>query len=230
MQDINNIEDYLELSKKLQKELERKIEFYSSTNQEIVNGKYHSLPFELYISYDKFIKDEVEFCYKYSKDEFLRIKIKNGYSNKTMGHKLAVLSDFYQVFSKIFGTPTLFYTTKDDKDEVLGLEWSFKNREEYIGKFKNRTDFDATNIDKLIIINENQQLNNSTKRIIFKTIGLPSELLYLVDENIDEFIKYKACGAIERPTGPTIDEVSNKSLETTVPKTNRIKRILKKPY
>ena len=56
--------------------------------------------------------------------------------------------------------------------------------------------FDDVETDELIIIGEPKQktdgyqLSDITKKIISKHVGLPFELLSLVDENIEDFIKY----------------------------------------
>ena len=132
------------------------------------------------------------FYFKFNKDVFLRIHVGSHSKDNSLGEKLAALSDFYEILSKEYGEATLFYTTKDDDEGLLGFEWDFVNKDKVINKFKNDTYFDDAHIDKLIIIGENNQdLNDNTKRFISKSIGLPIELLPLINEDIDEFIKHK---------------------------------------
>lgn len=189
-------EDCYLLSKKIKKELGSKIDFYGSTNIEIPSGKYLS-------SYRKnngeyiFNGHTLPFYFKFSNNEFLRISVGSHYSGSTLGEKMAALSDFYEVLSKEYGIPTVFYTTKDDDEGLLTLQWSFINKELEIAKFKSGNYFDDAKIDNLIIFGENKEnkagynLNNKTKEYIKKEIGLPYELLYLAANDLEEFIKHK---------------------------------------
>ena len=133
------------------------------------------------------------FYFKYSKNEFLRISVGSNHFGSSLGEKLAALSDFYEILSEEYGEPTLFYTTKEDEEGLLTLQWSFINKEEEIEKFKNGKYFDDAEVDKLIIFGEKgdtekNNLSDKTKQIISKRVGLPFELIYLVD---DYFAKHK---------------------------------------
>ena len=69
-------------------------------------------------------------------------------------------------------------------------------KEETIDAFKNGSMIDAE-VDELIIIGEEKEktssyrLGSRTKELISKTIGIPYEMIYLVDENIEDFVFYK---------------------------------------
>lgn len=207
----SNADDCLSLALLLERNLKEKIEFYGSVHLEVVSGKYHSLPYKAYNRYADYKKDEVAFSYKFCENEFLRITVGDSIYNRTTGHKLAVLSDFYEVLSEVYGIPTLFYTIKDDDEKSLNLQWSFCQKEEDIESFKNGTMFDDGEIDELIIIDEPKekssvyQLSEATRQMISRQVGVPFELIYLVDENIEEFLKYKKGEKIGYPDFARID-------------------------
>lgn len=203
-------EDCNKLANILYSKLKRKIDFYGSTYQEVVSGKYYCLPFEDYESYADYRKDALLFSYKYCENGFLRISIGDVIDRKSVGHKLAALSDFCGVLSEIYGTPTLFYTIKDDDKKTLNLQWSFSQKEEDIEEFKNGTAFDDAELDELIVFGETKKRDDSTSEKLASKIGLPSELLYLVDINLEDFFKYKygktiiVCNETEVNPKPTI--------------------------
>lgn len=184
--------DCEELAIKLYSKLRSKINFYESTLQEVISGKYLS---EYNKSQNIYTSDNsVPFYLKFNKNGFLRIQIGSLYPyNTTDGEKLAILSDFYKVLKEEYGEPTLFYTTKNDKENTFSLHWSFIDKDKDIEKFKNDTFFDDVSIDKLIIIGENtdKDIKDSTKNFLSNEIGLPYELLKLVNNNIEDYIKYK---------------------------------------
>lgn len=211
-------EDCYRLAIKLKKKLGDKIDFYGSWYIEIPSGKYLS-------SYRKnngeymFDGHYLPFYFKFSENEFLRIEVGSHYSGSSLGEKMAALSDFYEVLSEEYGNPTVFYTTKDDDEGLLTLQWSFINKEEKIAKLKNGTYFDDAEIDTLIIFGESKEnadgyiLSNKTKEIISRQIGLPFELLYLVDEDIENFVKHKKGKEMTIPAGAKIDGVPVTSFE-----------------
>lgn len=185
------------LASKLKKQLGDKIDFYGSTYIEIPSGKYLSLYRRNNGEY-MFNGQCLPFYFKFSENEFLRIGVGSHYSGSSLGERMAALSDFYTILSEEYGEPTVFYTTKDDNDGLLNLQWSFVNKEEEIVKFKSGTYFDDAEIDTLIILGQNKDnvegysLSDKTKKIISKQVGLPFELLYLVDEDIENFVKHKS--------------------------------------
>lgn len=193
---FSKAEDCLKLGQYLNKKLGNKMEFTSGIFNDAIDGIYHCLPFDSYNNFSEYRKNKIMFNFKFCKDRFLRLCVENGVYPKTTGHKLAVLSDFYEVLYKRFGKPTFFCTTKDNPHETLFLQWSFTNRDEDIQNLKNDSYFDDAKIDKLIIIGEsttqtNFQLNDAMKDYLSKMIGLPFELIGFVNENIEDFIKYK---------------------------------------
>lgn len=207
----SNGDDCLELARTLSKALKGKIKFYGSCRQEVISGVYYCQNWTEFNDYYEYKKSAVHFWYKFCAGGFLRISVGESVYEKSTGEKLAVLSDFYEVLSREFGNPTLFYTTKDDDEKCLNLEWSFVNKEETIQSFKNGTAFDDAEIDKLIIIGEIKstvngfRLNDTSKQIISQSIGLPFELISLVDENIEDYAKCKFGTEITYPEDAKID-------------------------
>ena len=185
----SNSNDCYELAKILYRSLGNKIEFYGSfLANPLPNGKY----------YTNGHSDPVKFYYKYCKDGFLRVQIGNYYrSDNTLGQKLAALSDFYEVLYKEFGNPLVFYTTLDDDEGLLSMHWSFIDKENELKKFKEGTYFDDAKIDQLIVFNEakamigNHLLDDRTKDIISRKLGLPFELIELVDKDIENYYLHK---------------------------------------
>ena len=216
-------EDCYLLAGKLKKELENKIEFWGSTYQEVPSGKYLS-------SYRRnngeymFNGQYIPFYFKFSENEFLRIGVGSNYRGSSIGEKMAALSDFYSILSKEYGDPTVFYTIKGDDKEFLTLQWAFINKEEEIVKFQNGTYFDDAEIDKLIVIGKNKEniesysFNDTTRNFITRQVGLPFELIYLIDEDIENFVKHKTGKEITIPQYTKIDCVPVTSLERTLKK------------
>lgn len=205
----SNADDCLELARLLKNKLKEKIEFWGSTYQEVISGKYHSLPYNKYDNFIDYRNDEVEFSYTFSKGEFLRITVgDSAYKKFTLGHKLAVLSDLFEVINEDYGIPSVFYTLKEDDENSINLEWDFIQKEETINAFKNNCMFDDALVDNLIIIGEEitntYTLSKTTRELISKTVGLPFEMLSLVDENIEDFVFYKKG---ERMSYPKIAKV-----------------------
>ena len=205
-------EDCYKLAIELKKKLKDKIEFCGSAYQECVSGKYFSHYRKPSNGTQYLFEKGLPFYYKFCNEGFLRIEVGSFYPYKnSMGEKLAALSDFYEVLSEMYGEPTVFYTIQDDVEGCVSLHWSFVNKEEDIEKFKNGTFFDDGETDELIIIGEEKNSNNSyrlsdtTKRFISKEVGLPFELIHLVDENIEDFVKYKTGKEISIPVGAKID-------------------------
>lgn len=216
-------EDCYLLAGKLKKELENKIEFWGSTYQEVPSGKYLS-------SYRRnngeymFNGQYIPFYFKFSENEFLRIGVGSNYRGSSIGEKMAALSDFYSILSKEYGDPTVFYTIKGDDKEFLILQWAFINKEEEIVKFQNGTYFDDAEIDKLIVIGKNKEniesysFNDTIRNFISRQVGLPFELIYLIDEDIENFVKHKTGKEITIPQNAKIDCVPVTSLERTLKK------------
>ena len=223
----SSAEDCYKLSKLLNSKLRDKIEFSGSTFLEVVIGNYHSLPYSRYESFLSYKYDVVEFCYTFLENGFLRISVSDSaYKKASMGHKLAVLSDLYQVISEKYKEPSVFYTLKDDDENSINLEWNFIQKEDTIEAYKNGTIFEDEQVKDLIIIGEQNKtfsLNNRTKELISKNIGLPYEMIYLVDENIDEYVLYKK-GEIDQ-----IEEVKDEGYPIeTLEDLEKEKKLIKK--
>lgn len=216
----SNANDCYKLARLLDSKLREKIEFLGSTYQEVISGKYHSLPRNKYESFLDYRNDVVEFCYTFSEDEFLRISVCDStYKKASMGHKLAILSDLYEVLSEDYGLPLVFYTIKDDDESSINLEWDFIQKEDTIEAFKNGSMFDDAEVDSLIIIGEDEEkttcysLSSRTKELISKTIGIPYEMIYLVDENIEDFVFYKKGERMSYSEDEKVDGYPIKTLE-----------------
>ena len=182
----SNAVDCQNLACMLYQSLGKKFDLYGSWSNPLASGKY----------YTNGKKNPVSFYYKYCKDGFLRINIGNYFgSNNSLGQKLAALSDFYEVLSKEFGEPIVFYTLKNDKDGLLSLHWSFGDKLDVnndIVKFQTGTYFDDAVIDKLIVLGQFKgQTNEKTKEIVARKVGLPFELISLVDEDIENYVLHK---------------------------------------
>ena len=187
-----------------------KIDFYGSTYIEIPSDKYLS-------SYRKnngeymFNGQWLPFYFKFSENEFLRISVGSNHCGSSLGEKMAALSDFYSILSEEYGEPTVFYTTKDDDEGLLTLQWAFINKEEEIEKFQSGTYFDDAEIDTLIVLGKKREnvdgysLSDKTRKIISRQVGLPFELIYLVDEDIENFVKHKNGKEVTIPTGAKVD-------------------------
>lgn len=216
----SNANDCLELARYLKKKMGSKIDFYGSIYQEVISGSYFS---DFESKHYHFYGDGLSFYYKFCKEGFLRIGIGSFYPhNNSIGEKLAALSNFYEVLSEQYGEPTVFYTTKDDEEGTLSLQWSFVNKEEDIQNLRNGSYFDDAEIDELIVIGESKtqtngyQLNDTTRKLIAKQIGVPFELIGLVDENIEDFVKYKTGKEIGISEGAKIDGVPVRSYQKKI--------------
>lgn len=220
---FSKAEDCSLLASRLNKKLGDKIDFYGSTYIEIPSGKYLS-------SYRRnngeymFNGQWLPFYFKFSENEFLRISVGSNQCGSSIGEKMAALSDFYSILSEEYGEPTVFYTTKDDDERLLSLQWAFINKEEEIEKFQSGTYFDDAEIDTLIILGKKKEktegysLSDKTKEIISRQVGLPFELLCLVDEDIENFVKHKNGKEISIPEGAKVDGVPVTSFEKKLEK------------
>lgn len=182
-------DDCLELAGKLKYQLKEKITFLTSTYINTPCGKYLS-------SYRRNNGEcmldgkWLEFDYKFCKNEFLRIRISNNpcNPNNSFVEKMAALSDFYETLITEYGAPTVFYTIKDDEEEALIIDWFFKNQTEWIEACKKNEAFDDEEIDQLIIIGTNTDESLALKSTL---LGLPAELVPLVEQNMPEYCKFK---------------------------------------
>ncbi len=175
----SNVGDCFELFKSLKVKLKDKIEC-CDFHQEMLCG--------IYISQDKRDNDDavyrngIPFYCKFSKN-YLNVAIGSFYPYKnSVGEKLAILSEFYEILREIFNEPTLFYTIENDEEGLLSLHWAFTNKEEQIKEFTDNTYYWDAKVTNLVIFNPNHGIQN---------LGLPIELLPLIKENIHEYVKYK---------------------------------------
>lgn len=194
---FSNIDDCYLLAKKLIKDLGDKIDFYGSIRTDTLSGGYLS-------SYRKNNREYmvngycIPFYFKFANQKFLRISIGSNYlKESSLGERVAALSEFYKILHEEYGEPNVFYTTKNGEEELLNLQWTFINNKEELEKFK----IDDSGIDKLIVIGKNNKegrgLKNETKINIARSIGLPFELLCLVEADLDNFIMYRRTDMIQ---------------------------------
>lgn len=205
-------EDCFELYKILKRKMGNKIDYYGTPYNALFSGKYFSHYREPHSNIDYLFESGLPFYFQFCKDGFLRISVGSDIEkNTTAGEKLAALSSFYRVLVEIYGNPTVFYTTKEDDEALFSLQWSFVNKAEDIAKFKSDTYFDDASIDKLIIIDEKPNeslgynLKDETKQIISQQVGLPFELLPLIDENIEDYLMYTKGKKIKVPKDAKTD-------------------------
>ena len=207
---FSKAEDCNLLATKLKKKLGDKIDFYGSTYNGIISGYYLS-SYRRNTGEYMFNGYVLPFYFKFSENEFLRIGVGSNYYGSSLGEKMAALSDFYSILSEEYGEPTVFYTTKDDDQELLTLQWAFINKEEEIEKFQSGTYFDDAEIDTLIVLGKKREnvdgysLSDKTREIISRQVGLPFELIYLVDEDIENFVKHKNGKVITISAGAKVD-------------------------
>ena len=208
---FSNADDCCKLARKLKKQLGDKIDFYGTINTPLPSGKYLSSYRRSNGEYFSYNCNCLPFYFKFAENGFLRIGVGSHSSDHSLGEKLAALGDFYEVLSEEYGEPTVFYTTKDDDERLLTLQWSFVNKDEEIAKFQNGTYFDDAEIDTLIVFGqkkdnvERYSLSETTKRIISRQVGLPFELLDLADEDIENFVKHKTGKKMTIPEGAKVD-------------------------
>ena len=174
----SSADDCYRLGGSLHEKLGRKLCFYGSLYQPLISGRY-------YVSNQDINNNDggVDFSLEFSNDKLIRIGIGRCSYNKnaSRGEQLAALSDFFDIFYEDYGYPTYFYTKKDDDNGYIYLQWSFKNRDNDIEEIKK-----DPSIDTLIIMNEKNINPGLTKRM-----ELPSELVNIVDANIEDYLRYK---------------------------------------
>lgn len=211
---FSNSKDCYLLARKLEKKLGNKINFISSTHIDVPYGNYLSL-YRRNNGENMINGKKLPFYFKFSENEFLRIGVGSNSCGSSIGEKMAALSDFYEILSEEYGNPTVFYTTENDCEEFINLQWSFINEKEEINKFKSGTYFDDAKVDTLVIISENKNndISDKTKDSISRNIGLPYNLLYLFDKDIENYVKHKKGKEINIPMGAKIDSVPLVSME-----------------
>lgn len=189
------------------------IRFSGDTRQESVIGYYFS---KYRYPYGKPIlgkpilsaSEGLPFYFKYCEDGFLRFEVGSFSSDdKSTGEKLAALSDFYAVLRSYFGEASVFYTIKDDEEECLSLQWVFKDQKSEIQKFQDGSYFDDGEIDQLILIGQTD--GETIKSSVASKMGLPFELLRLVDENMEDFVKFKMREKREISNGSNVEPVTS---------------------
>lgn len=181
-------EDCQELKAKLYEAFGQRV---SMRGYEIVEGEYHSFPWSTYENHQAYKEDQIRFYYKFRKNGFLRIDVENGGFPVSNGHKLAVLSDFYEALLDEFGEPTVFYTLKNDQEGGFHFQWAFIQKEETIEEFTHGFPFDDEEVDQAIVIGRDTSLNQETRNLFSHQMGFPIELLPFINENIEDYMKYK---------------------------------------
>lgn len=216
--------DCFDLSRMLRYKLGDKIRFYTSTYIEIPSGTYMS-PYRSKNGENMLFGGSLPFYYTFSKNEFLRISVGSNSKRTELSEKMAALSEFYEAVRGEFGEPTVFYTTENDGEDLISLHWSFVGKEEEIAKFKSGTYFDDAEIDTLVVIGEREcDFSDEVKEIISSSIGLPFDLIDLIDDDVENYRKYKTGKEVEVPVGAKIDGVSVTSRRRKVKKAKAKRR------
>ena len=175
----------VKLFQELEPKMGGKIEFFMW--QPSFGGYYYS-------GNEDAVKKGLPFYMKFFTDYYLRIYVCTDIFHKsTVGERLAALSDFYEEIKEDYCMPTMFYTTKDDDEESLIMEWSFTDKEEVKNAMLNGTYFDDEEVDKLIFFEESCEYPRlqEIRDKVSENIGLPYEMLPLVDENASDYFKFK---------------------------------------
>lgn len=204
--------DCEKLAKYLKNKMGNSIEFEYNVHESIVSGKYFHYHREPHSDLEHLFEDGIYFFFQYCENDFFNFSIGTASHHKcSLGEQLAVLSAFYGVLSEKFGEPLVFYTLKDDDKQKINLQWSFINKEEDIKNFKNGTYFEDGEIDKLIIFGEQKvnaigyQIGETARKNNSRVIGLPFNLFPLVEENMEDYVKYKTGKPIGIPEGARMD-------------------------
>ena len=177
--------DCYELCYYLKGTLKNKLCIYGSPSNPLVSGKYYGFADNTNTGDYLTIKDGLPFYAKFNKEGFLRIGIGSPLSREvTEGEKLAALSDICGVLAEKYGTPDVFYTTKDDDEKLLSLQWTFKDLEVEHERMEYDCYFDDAHIEKLIFMDTTQKIDEDD---FTKFVGLPREMYGLVLENLDDF-------------------------------------------
>lgn len=100
---------------------------------------------------------------------------------------------------------------------MLNFEWAFCDKEEVVKSFENGTAFDDDEIDELIIIDSeyssyNGRLSEKTRNFFEEHVELPFSMIHLVDEDIEDYVKYKKGKKITCPDGVRVEFVKITSL------------------
>lgn len=206
--------DCAKLARYLKNKMGSSIEFDYTVYHLTISGKYFYYHREPHSDLEHLFEDGINFFYQYCDNDFLRISIGMASHHKcSKGEQLAALSAFYDVLSKRFGEPTVFYTLKDDDEQKINLQWAFVDKEEEINDFKNGTYFDDKEIEELIIIGEQKtnaggyQIGETARNNNSRIIGLPFDLFPLIEENMEDYVKYK--------TGKPIGVSKNSKIDCT---------------
>ena len=188
---------------------------------EMINGYYKS-------PYNKKDEGVIPFIIRYKKDNNLKIAIgylHNDKNNGTSPENMAALSELYTVIREMFGEPTLF----EDSSYLIQLRWFFKDKDkvkqQYIERYQKKSGL-------LIIfdnnINKESDNNKIVKQIMERKVGLPFGLIKLIDDEIEEYIKYKTGRIVMYHSGDLIDGYPITSYEEKLKKRERKRRRRKK--
>lgn len=177
--------DCLELCRYLRSKLKSKLCIYGSPSNPLVSGKYYEFTGNTNRGDYTTISNGLRFYAKFNKEEFLRIGVGDAYSREvTFGEKLSGLADICSALSEKYGLPDVYYTTKDDDEGVLSLQWNFKDLELTHERMEYDCYFTDANIDKLIFIDNKQPIKHDK---FHDFVGLPKEMYGLVLDNLDDF-------------------------------------------
>ena len=220
MNKVNTPVSVEELVEILKRKLKDKITRIKIQN-DMIDGYYKS-------PYNK--KDEgiIPFLIRYKKDNNIKIAIgypHNDKNNRTGPENMAALSELYTVISEIFGEPTLF----ENSPNLIQLRRFFKDKDkvkqQYIERYQKKSGL-------LIIfdnnLNKESDIDKRVKQIMERKVGLPYDLIKLIDDEIEEYIKYKTGRIVMYHSGDLIDGYPITSYEEKLKKRVRKRRRRKK--
>ncbi len=179
-------QDCFDLFGKLKSNMGNRLELFGSAFKPFVTGRF-------YYNCNEKDRDNLPFYYKFNKDYFLRVGIGTFYPGKTcFASKLYALSSFYQTIKEYYGEPSVYFTVKDGDEDIIFLEWIFKDKERIIEDIKNSDYFTDGFTNNVIEINEYNDFNRSkAKELISKQLGLPFDLIKLVDNDPSTYLQLR---------------------------------------
>lgn len=113
--------------------------------------------------------DGIDFNIKFSKGEFLRINVGEIYILAPYEEKVEILKELVSAISLIeingapIGKPHAFYTIEENRIPIPYCDWAFAYKDEYLTELKENTMYEDTNIENLILFDENNNVKTLQK-------------------------------------------------------------------
>ena len=175
-----SLESY-QLSNLLKENLKDKILFYNSCYDKNVLGKYSS-----------YEEQNILFQFSYQKKQYLNLLV--GANKNSFGEKLAVLSEFYGIFAKEFGGSSVFYVTKNG---FLNFYWDLTLNKSKMKEIEDNC-YSNDNIIEFIFMGRTMFsfFDKEFKDNFFEQYHLPIDLVNVLNQNFEEFLKYREMARI----------------------------------